>query len=119
MKSKDLCKSYTDDVVKGAGSEKFISVGEIMDKLMESYVKNDPTVAKNLVKELDVEKETAEANSRYESNTLEKGFPQIQASLYEKGLVRDEDVITSDIANDPSYDKAMEEVKEVENVKKM
>ena len=68
---------------------------------------------------LDVCRQYNLANSRYESNTLEKGFPQIQASLYEKGLVRDEDVITSDIANDPSYDKAMEEVKEVENVKKM
>ena len=119
MNAKDLCKSFTDDVVKGAESEKTISAAEIMDKLMESYVNNDPTVSKNLVKELDVEKEVAEANSRYESATLEQGFPQIQASLYSKGLVRNEDVITSDVATNPEYDKALEEVKEIENVKKI
>jgi hypothetical protein len=114
---KDLCKHMTDNILKATEDKGLIGADVLIDKLMESYAKNDSTIPKNIVTELDVEKEIEEANSRYQSETLNEGFPKLQASLSQKGLVRDEDVLTSSVMEDPAYDKAMEEVKEIDIVK--
>ena len=114
---KDLCKHMTDDILKATETKGSIGADKIIDSLMQAYAKNDSTIPKNIVTELDVEKEVEEANSRYQSETLKDGFPTIQANLYKKGLVRDEDVLTSNVMENPAYDKAMEEVKEIDIVK--
>ena len=114
---KDLCKHMTDNILKATEDKGLIGADVLIDKLMESYAKNDSTIPKNIVTELDVEKELQEANSRLQSGTLGENYAELQARFSEKGLVRDEDVLTSDVMEDPAYDKAMEEVKQTNIVK--